>query len=321
VLPISVVICAYTERRWDDLLAVIASVRQQSSPPFEVIVVVDHNDDLLERLGAHVSGINVVASTRPRGLAGARNTGVAVATGAVVAFIDDDAVADPDWLKFLGAAYADDGVLGVGGAIEPAWQHGRPDWFPTEFDWVVGCTYRGMPEFAAPVRNLIGANMSFRRDVFDVVGGFNEGVGRVGSVPLGCEETELCIRAGSRWPGRTFLYEPEARVEHKVPGDRGRWSYFRARCYGEGLSKAAVSRLTGATRGLQSERAYVRRTLPRGVVRGLKDGFGADRHGLRRAGAITLGLAATTAGYARGRLDRRLQLPAPEIARHIQKGT
>jgi len=321
VLPISVVICAYTERRWDDLLAVIASVRQQSSPPFEVIVVVDHNDDLLERLGAHVSDINVVASTRSRGLAGARNTGVAVATGAVVAFIDDDAVADPDWLKFLGAAYADDGVLGVGGAIEPAWQHGRPDWFPAEFDWVVGCTYRGMPEFAGPVRNLIGANMSFRREVFDVVGGFNEGVGRVGSVPLGCEETELCIRAGSRWPGRTFLYEPEARVEHKVPGDRGRWSYFRARCYGEGLSKAAVSRLAGATRGLQSERAYVRRTLPRGVVRGLKDGFGADRHGLRRAGAITFGLAATTAGYARGRLDRRLQLPAPEIARHIQKGT
>lgn len=321
MLPISVVICAYTERRWDDLLAVIASVRQQSSPPFEVIVVVDHNDDLLERLGAHVSDINVVASTRSRGLAGARNTGVAVATGAVVAFIDDDAVADPDWLKFLGAAYADDGVLGVGGAIEPAWQHGRPDWFPAEFDWVVGCTYRGMPEFAGPVRNLIGANMSFRREVFDVVGGFNEGVGRVGSVPLGCEETELCIRAGSRWPGRTFLYEPEARVEHKVPGDRGRWSYFRARCYGEGLSKAAVSRLAGATRGLQSERAYVRRTLPRGVVRGLKDGFGADRHGLRRAGAITFGLAATTAGYARGRLDRRLQLPAPEIARHIQKGT
>jgi len=89
-------------------------------------------------------------------------------------------------------------------------------------------------------------------------------------------------RAGSRWPGRRFLYEPQARVEHKVPGDRGRWSYFRARCYGEGLSKAAVSRLAGATRGLESERAYVRRTLPRGVVRGLKDGFGADRPGLRR---------------------------------------
>ena len=70
MLPVSVVICAYTERRWDDLLAAIASVQQQSSPPFEVIVVVDHNDDLLERLAAHVSGVSVVANTRTRGLAG-----------------------------------------------------------------------------------------------------------------------------------------------------------------------------------------------------------------------------------------------------------
>ena len=326
MLPISVVICAYTERRWTDLLVAIASVQQQSSPPFEVVVVVDHNDDLLERLRAHLAGVNgsevkVVASTGTSGLAGARNTGVAVATGAVVAFIDDDAAADTDWLKYLGAAYEQDGVLGVGGAIEPAWQHGRPAWFPAEFDWVVGCTYRGMPEFAGPVRNLIGANMSFRREVFEVVGGFNEGVGRVGAGPLGCEETELCIRAGARWPGRTFLFEPQARVRHQVPDERGRWSYFRARCYGEGLSKAAVSRLAGATRGLESERAYVRRTLPLGVVRGLKDGVGADRSGLRRAGAIMVGLATTTAGYARGRVGRRAQLPAPEIASHIQEGT
>ena len=324
VLPVSVVICAYTERRWGDLLAAIASVQQQSTPPLEVIVVVDHNDVLLERLGDHAwvvdgSDVRVAANTRSRGLAGARNTGVALATGDVVAFIDDDAVADTDWLKYLGAAFEHDGVLGVGGAIEPLWQHGRPAWFPAEFDWVVGCTYRGMPEFAGPVRNLIGANMAFRRDVFGVVGGFNEGVGRVGAVPLGCEETELCIRAGSRWPGRTFLYEPQARVQHKVPGDRGRWSYFRARCYSEGLSKAAVSRLAGATRGLESERAYVRRTLPRGVVRGLEEGVGGDRSGVRRAGAIALGLAITTAGYARGRVGRRVQLPAPEIA--SRKGT
>jgi hypothetical protein len=238
-----------------------------------------------------------------------------------VAFIDDDAVADADWLKYLGAAYAREDVLGVGGGIEPEWLHGRPAWFPAEFDWVVGCSYRGLPEFAGPVRNMIGANMSLRREVFDEIGGFNEGVGRVGAVPLGCEETELCIRAGARWPGRTFLYEPQARVQHKVPGDRGRWSYFRARCYGEGLSKAVVSRLAGATRGLESERAYVRRTLPSGVVRGVKDGVGADRSGLRRAGAIIVGLTTTTAGYARGRLDRRLQLPAPEIASHGKKGT
>jgi hypothetical protein len=110
-------------------------------------------------------------------------------------------------------------------------------------------------------------------------------------------------------------------VQHKVPAERGQWAYFRARCYAEGLSKAAVSQLAGAMRGLESERAYVRRTLPRGVVRGLKDGVGPDRSGLRRAGAIALGLATTTAGYARGRVDRRVHLPAPELASHTQEGT
>src|SRR5207244_11251911 len=134
----------------------------------------DHNDDLLHRLSTHVSGVDVVASTRSPGLAGARNTGVAVATGAVVAFIDDDAEADPDWLKFLGAAYADDGVLGVGGAVEPAWQHGRPTWFAVEFDWVVGCTYQGVHEVAVPVGNIIGAGMAFGRVAYDACGDFPE---------------------------------------------------------------------------------------------------------------------------------------------------
>jgi hypothetical protein len=211
--------------------------------------------------------------------------------------------------------------MGVGGAIEPAWCDGRPEWFPREFDWVVGCTYRGMPEFAGPVRNLIGANMSFRRSVFEVVGGFNEGMGRVGTLPLGCEESEICIRAGVRWPGRTFLYEPRARVHHKVPAERARWSYFRARCHGEGLSKAAVSGLVGPTRGLESERAYVRRALPRGILEGLREGIGPDRAGLRRAGAILVGLATTTAGYVRGRMTGPGRLPAPDIAFPIQRGT
>jgi GT2 family glycosyltransferase len=227
---------------------------------------------------------------------------VAEARGDVVAFLDDDAEADADWLKHLGEGFDDEFVLGVGGAIEPAWETSRPVWFPAEFDWVVGCTYRGMPEFAGPVRNLIGANMSFRRSIFDAVGGFNEHVGRVGTLPLGCEETELCIRAGARWPGRAFLYQPQAVVRHKVPRERARWSYFRARCYGEGLSKAAVARLAGRALGLESEREYVRRALPRGVFEGLRDGFGRDRAGLRRAGAIAVGLATTGMGYARGRL-------------------
>jgi GT2 family glycosyltransferase len=308
----SVVICAYTEARWDALCAAVESLHRQSVPPREIVVVIDHNPALLDRARAGLPGATVLPNTQQRGLSGARNSGIAAAQGALIAFMDEDAQAAPDWLARLAAHYANPRVLGVGGAIEPLWQAGRPGWFPDEFDWVVGCTYRGMPTAPAPVRNLIGCNMSFRRLVFETVGGFRHGIGRVGTLPVGCEETELCIRVRQHWPLGELVYDPAARVLHQVPAQRGAWRYFRARCYGEGRSKAQVARLVGAGDGLSAERGYTLRTLPRGVARGLADtALRGDLAGLARAGAIAGGLAATTAGYALGAAAGLLARQAP----------
>ena len=307
---ISVVICTYTEARWHDLVAAVHSVHGQSVQPQDVIVVVDHNPTLLERVHAEVPYVIAVENQEAKGLSGARNSGIAAATGAVIAFLDDDGVAAPDWLEQLLRAYANLEVIGVGGTVEPLWIGGRPLWFPAEFDWVVGCTYRGLPEVAAPVRNLIGCNMSFRRGVFEGVGGFRSGIGRVGTYPIGCEETELCIRVGRRWPSKALLYEPRARVQHRVTARRARWDYFRSRCYAEGLSKALVAQAVGAGDGLASERTYTLRTLPRAVVRGFADSLRGDPSALPRAGAIVAGLALTTAGYLMGTVaEPRATLP------------
>ena len=305
-LNVSVIICAYTEDRWNDLVAAVQSVRTQSSPAHEIIVVIDHNPRLLERTRSEIPGIVVVDNSEPRGLSGARNSGLAVSRGDVIAFMDEDAAAARDWLQRLMSGYNNPDVIGVGGAIEPVWVSGRPRWFPSEFDWVVGCTYRGMPTTSAPVRNLIGCNMSFRREAFEAVGGFRSGIGRVGTRPVGCEETELCIRARQHWPEKTFLYDPEARVYHRVPSTRVGWSYFRSRCYSEGLSKALVSQFVGADDGLASERTYTFRTLPSGVLRNLAGVVRGDLAGPLRAGAITSGLAITTIGYAVGLASRKL---------------
>lgn len=307
-IDFSVVICAYTEERWEELLAAVESVRRQTLPPREIILVVDHNPALFERARAGLPGLAVLENGEARGLSGARNTGLKCAAGQVVAFMDEDAMAEPDWLEQLAAAYSRPEVAGVGGSIVPAWSGARPPWFPEEFDWVVGCTYRGLPETVAPVRNLIGANMSFRRQVFQAAGGFRTGIGRIGKVPLGCEETELCIRASQRQPGLLLLYQPQARVRHRVPPSRARWGYFFARCYAEGRSKALVTRFVGSRDGLASERAYTWKVLPQAALHALADGLLRGRaSGFLRAFAIAAGWALTAAGYGSGLLWSGLQ--------------
>lgn len=295
----AVVIAAYTERRWDDTLRAVASVARQQPPPHELFVVVDHNPELQARLAAELPGVQVVANHNEQGLSGARNTGVELATSDVVVFLDDDAAARPGWLAGLARNYLDPSVLGVGGRIEPQWHGARPRWWPAEFDWVVGCDYTGQRE--GVVRNLIGANASFRRELFDD-GGFTSGIGRSSSVrrPVGGEETEFCIRVSQSHPGGVFLHDDRAAVIHRVPADRQTFSYFRTRCYAEGLSKALVTRSVGTESGLASEWSYSTVTLPMGVLRGLRRALSGDTSGLLNAGAIIIGLACTTAGYVVG---------------------
>jgi glycosyltransferase involved in cell wall biosynthesis len=312
---LSVVVCAFTIDRWNELLAAVNSVRAQSPPVQQIVVVIDHCPALEGRIRRHAatawaSGVrpDIVANRYQQGLSGARNSGVDVSDGDVVAFLDDDATAAPGWAAALVPNYQSRDVLGVGGRIEPAWAVERPRWWPAEFDWVAGCSYLGWPEHRGPVRNMIGANMSFRRHVFAEVGGFLSALGRVANIPSGCEETELCIRIRKRWPGHQIVYEPAAVVYHLVPPQRATVEYYRRRCYAEGLSKAFVARIAGSRDGLASERHYATRTLPSGAIRHLAAALssssagGVDTGGFARAAAIAFGLACTTAGYVRGRL-------------------
>jgi GT2 family glycosyltransferase len=300
---VAVVICAYTERRWPELTVAVASALGQQPRPDELILVIDHDDALYERAKAAFGEATVTCNTGPRGLSGARNTGIARARADVVAFLDDDAEAQPGWLAGLLRHYRDPAVLAVGGRAEPVFERARPRWLPPEFDWVVGCSYTGQPPTPAPVRNLIGCNMSFRRAALDRTGGFDPALGRVGKVPVGCEETELCIRLRRRHPGGIVRYDPAVAVRHKVTAERGTWLYFRRRCLSEGRSKAVVTRLVGTEAGLSAEREYIRRTLPVGVWRGLRESWRGDTGGLLRAAVLVAGLGMTATGYLAARLQ------------------
>jgi glycosyltransferase involved in cell wall biosynthesis len=302
---VSILICAYSEERWEDLLSALESARSQDPPPDEIVVVIDHNDELRRRLAGNVSpDIRVLASEAPRGLSGARNTGVSASSGDIVVFLDDDAFARPGWLRSLTETYGP-GIIGVGGLAIAKWDEGRPGWFPAEFDWVVGCSYLGLPDRVADVRNVFGANMSFTREALDKAGAFNARLGRLGSGRSGGEETELSIRARAALPGTRILLNPDAVVEHRVPRARARLRYFLARCFGEGESKAILARLSGRREALSTERGYARTVLPAGVLRGIRDLVAGDRDGGRRALAIILGFAATVAGFTWGQIHGR----------------
>lgn len=300
MLTVSVVICAYTEDRWDDTLRAVASVQSQEPAPLELILVIDYNPELYKRFVERLPDVRVVANGNERGLSGARNMGVALASGDIVAFLDDDGAAQPGWLSELMRSYNDDpNVLGVGGRAVPGWATQRPSWWPGEFDWVIGCAYTGMQP--GVVRNLQGGNSSYRRDLFEI-GGFASDIGRTARsrLPLAGEEAEFCIRALQQRPRGVFVYNDQAVMVHRVPRARERFSYFRTRCYSEGLSKARVTKNVGVGAGLSTERSYSTVTLPAGVIRGLRRTARGDWTGLLRAGAIIVGLLYTTLGYGRG---------------------
>lgn len=299
-LTASVIICAYTEARWPTMVGACQEVVRQLRPGDELLLVVDHNPALSARAREHLSSVEVVDSEQPRGLSGARNQGVEAAGGDVVVFLDDDAVPEPGWLQALVEPYVQPEVVGVGGVARPVFLVPRPRWLPSEFLWVVGCSYTGLPLEQKPIRNPIGANMSFRRRAFSCSGGFSTELGRVGTLPVGCEETEFAIRVRRHLPHTTVVQQPAAAVRHDVPAARTTLRYFVSRCWSEGVSKAAVSRLQGSSDALEAERAYTAQVLPRAVLRGVADGVRGDLGGLQRAAATVLGLVVTAAGYLRG---------------------
>ena len=296
------VVCAYTEERWEYIVEALVSLKNQDVRPLEILMVVDYDPGLLKRLEVTYPDLVVVPNEHGRGLSGARNTGVEHADGDIVVFMDDDAYAASDWLRNLIAGYENQRVIGVGGLVEPVWFDRAPSWLPKQFLWIVGCSFDGLPKGTAPIRNPIGANMSFRRSMFAEVGMFREGLGRqtMASPPFGCEETELAIRAVRGVVGSRIVHEPSAVVHHHVPSEKTTWHYFVRRCLMEGRSKAAVSRSVGRHDALSVERRYVLRVLTEGAARELI-ALGRHRDGaaLRRLAALFAGVGLACLGYLR----------------------
>jgi GT2 family glycosyltransferase len=292
----TVVMATYDQSRWPFLAAAVESVLLGPDQPRQVVICVDQNEELYNHVRATWPDIKAVLNARERGASVTRNTGAELADTQFIAFLDDDIRVRQGWLSRLLEPFADPNVVGTGGGVVPGWQAGRPRWFPAEFDWVVGASFRGMPTVQSTVRNVWAENMAVRTDVFRAVGGFRTDFGKVGlrSSP---EDTDLCIRMASHVAGARWVYAPETLAEHHVPAGRATFSYFLRRSYLEGRGKVEMAQLLGRQEKLQDELDYVRKTLPSGIAAGL---WTATRHGqaggLLKAGAIVAGVIAAGVG-------------------------
>ena len=299
---VSVAICAYMEDRWLQLKKSVASVEAQTSPPIEIIVCIDHNEELLrkseEYFGkAHPAGaipVIVLANKYNGHLGAARNTTVESASGEVLAFLDDDAAAAADWLDRLIAPYEDERVGAVGGKPLPIFEVRRPRWFPFEFDWVIGCAYRGLPLTRAPSARLIGANMSARRSALQEIGGFHTDHQ---------DDMDMCQRIA--YAQYTVLYEPLAIVHHFVPATRTTWHYFWRKCYTANQGKVEVFVNMREAASLSAELTFVIRTLTLGVLAEIRQVIRGDMFGLARVGAMIAGITLAGFGHLSGRLRLR----------------
>lgn len=296
----AVIVCTSSRERAQLVGDCVRSLLGGERPPDELLVVVDSNPPLARDLSASLPAQVRLLECRTQGLSAARNVGIAAAGSEVVAFIDDDAIADRKWLASLIEVFAaQPDVLGAGGPVLPRWAVERR-WMPDELLWVVGCTYGGHRRDAGPIRNPIGCNMAFRRRELVALGSFEPSFGKRGKALATCDETELGLRVERvHGPGR-IQFVPEAPVHHLVPATRISWRLVIRRSLSEGLAKARLRRLYRQP-ALGPERSYVRLLLSDSVPRLLRDGVRRrDPNAALAAAAIVASLTVTAAAFAAG---------------------
>ena len=294
---VSVIITTYSRDRWEWLRECVESAQAQTIPALEIIVVVDHNPQLLEEITREFPAVVAVPNIGGRGVSGARNSGVKASRGEVVAFLDDDAVVTPDWLATLLPHIVQPDVVGAGCYSDGLWEAPCPSWFPGEFGWTIGVSYSGLPSAPTAVRNVWTCAMLVRRSAFELVDGFREDFGKIGNRSLP-EDTDLCLRIASVQERAIWMWDPAKVMQHRVPAGRATFGYLLSRCFLQGWGKAAMARMDGFDQSTSSERSYAVRTLPAGVGRGLSDAAHGDLSGVARSGAIVAAFSVALAGYA-----------------------
>lgn len=271
MLEIAAIICTHNRAQY--LGAAIDSLLQQDFNDFQVVVVDNAStDNTKEVVEARLPHPQLKYIFEPvLGLSVARNTGAKATTAPIVAYLDDDALASPQWLKVLVAAYQSNPKLAIaGGKVTLIWPNGvtPPHWLSLELTGCLGYYDLGeqMVYIDKPGLTPRGLNYSLRRSFFEEVGGFAPSLGRVGQKLLSNEElylTELALKQG--W---LVAYLPDAFVAHNVDPERLSRAWFLRRSWWQGVSECYLEEINHNSKISQLGKGGER--LLRGVYKSVK---------------------------------------------------
>ncbi len=275
---VSVIVCTYRSDDYENVLDVVASLLNQTYPEIEIIIVVDGNEGLRKKIATIYNtqdNIQVIASEESIGASGARNLGIRRARGDIIAFLDDDTVTEKRWIEDMINTYQKNDAIAVAGTVLPIWLTKKPDYLPEELYWLVGSTYEGFTkEGVTHVRNALGANMSFKREVFEKVGSFNPdfGFARKGASYIQGEEPEFGLRMQNTL-GKGVIYDPNLIVYHKVSEWKTRLRILLRRAFYQGYSKALLKKLSRSPKPLAPEESYLKDLLLKYIPRRIRRVF------------------------------------------------
>lgn len=227
----SIVVCTYNRAEsLRDTLRALQALQPAPGRRWEVIVIDNNSTDHTQAV------VDDVRRTWPllryefegaQGLSHARNRGIACARGDVILFTDDDVLPEPDWLETTLAGLDKYGADACGGYIAPIWERPPPAWLTERFYGFLAVRtdrtddHAITPDLPPP----FGANMAFRRQVFDRVGLFDTNRGRKGAVLASGEDGEMFERILAA--GMKVMFLGSSRVHHKVEAFRTTKRYFR----------------------------------------------------------------------------------------------
>jgi len=249
---LSIIITSYAADRLNDIIELLNSITLQTYKRFEVVVVVERSKVLERELHIYWEkncclNMRIIFTNEKLGLSGSRNLAAKEAIGDIFAFIDDDVILFPKWAEEVVNTFKDDSVVGVTGPAFLLSNIQSLEWFPAEFQWLIGGTGWFDQKSVSTIRNAWGMNMSFRGEAFISCSGFNNDFGLRNSsrktwADPPSEDVDFSFRVKKK-TGKRIVFNPKVSVFHKVNNKKLSFLFIMQRAFSVGYQRHMIKKI------------------------------------------------------------------------------